>query len=54
MKGARISGFLLWDAPYAECRFLDELWPDYDEKMHLEDLTEYVRRKLIKGDEKDQ
>ncbi|MHA1888583.1 MAG: polyprenyl diphosphate synthase [Promethearchaeota archaeon] len=29
--GARISGFLLWDASYSEFRFRKELWPDYNE-----------------------
>lgn len=47
--GARISGFLLWDASYAEFRFRDELWPDYNEDMLLEDLKEYVRRNRRMG-----
>ncbi|MHA1620313.1 MAG: polyprenyl diphosphate synthase [Promethearchaeota archaeon] len=47
--GARISGFLLWDASYAEFRFRTDLWPDYDETMLLEDLKEYVRRNRRKG-----
>jgi tritrans,polycis-undecaprenyl-diphosphate synthase [geranylgeranyl-diphosphate specific] len=42
--GQRISGFLIWDSSYAEFRFRTDLWPDYDEKMILEDLKEYVRR----------
>ena len=47
--GARISGFLLWDASYAEFRFRKELWPDYNEEMLLEDLKEYIRRNRRKG-----
>ena len=47
--GARISGFLLWDSSYAEFRFRDELWPDYNEDMLLEDLKEYVRRNRRMG-----
>ena len=47
--GARISGFLLWDASYAEYRFRSDLWPDYNETMLLEDLKEYVRRNRRKG-----
>jgi undecaprenyl diphosphate synthase len=47
--GARISGFLLWDASYAEFRFRSDLWPDYDESMILDDLKEYIRRDRRKG-----
>ncbi len=47
--GARISGFLLWDASYAEFRFRNELWPDYSEKMLLEDLKIYIKRNRRKG-----
>ncbi|MHA1602685.1 MAG: polyprenyl diphosphate synthase, partial [Promethearchaeota archaeon] len=47
--GARISGFLLWDASYAEFRFRNELWPDYNKQMLLEDLKEYIRRNRRKG-----
>ncbi|MHA1795069.1 MAG: polyprenyl diphosphate synthase [Promethearchaeota archaeon] len=47
--GARISGFLLWDASYSEFRFRKELWPDYNEEMLLEDLKEYVKRNRRKG-----
>jgi tritrans,polycis-undecaprenyl-diphosphate synthase [geranylgeranyl-diphosphate specific] len=47
--GARISGFLLWDASYAEFLFRKELWPDYNEDMILEDLKEYIRRNRRKG-----
>jgi len=47
--GARISGFMLWDASYAEFRFRDEYWPDYNEEMLIEDLKEYLRRKRRMG-----
>ncbi|WP_457558123.1 polyprenyl diphosphate synthase [Candidatus Harpocratesius sp.] len=47
--GARISGFLLWDASYAEFCFRKELWPDYNDTMLLEDLKEYIRRNRRKG-----
>ena len=47
--GARISGFMLWDASYAEFRFRDEYWPDYNEEMLIEDLREYLRRKRRMG-----
>ncbi|WP_371802829.1 polyprenyl diphosphate synthase [Candidatus Lokiarchaeum ossiferum] len=47
--GARISGFLVWDSSYAEYRFRNELWPEYNEKMLLEDLIEYVKRNRRKG-----
>ncbi len=47
--GARISGFLLWDASYAEFRFREEYWPDYNEEMLIEDMKEYQRRKRRMG-----
>lgn len=47
--GARISGFLLWDASYAEFRFREELWPDYNEELLLEDLKIYIKRNRRKG-----
>lgn len=47
--GARISGFLLWDSSYAEFRFRNDLWPDYDKKMLLEDLKIYISRNRRKG-----
>ncbi|MFW9825556.1 MAG: polyprenyl diphosphate synthase [Candidatus Thorarchaeota archaeon] len=42
--GARISGFLLWDSSYAEFKFRNDLWPDYNKEMVLEDLVDYTRR----------
>ncbi|MHA1292346.1 MAG: polyprenyl diphosphate synthase [Promethearchaeota archaeon] len=48
--GARISGFLLWDSSYAEFRFRDDYWPDYNEEMLIEDLKEYINRNRRKGE----
>ncbi|MFX1392228.1 MAG: polyprenyl diphosphate synthase [Promethearchaeota archaeon] len=47
--GARISGFLLWDASYAEFKFRNEYWPEYNEELLLEDLKDYIRRNRRKG-----
>lgn len=47
--GARISGFLLWDASYAEFKFRSDLWPDYSREMVIEDLLDYVERNRRKG-----
>jgi len=47
--GARISGFLLWDASYAEFKFRTDLWPDYSKEMVLEDLQDYANRNRRKG-----
>ncbi len=47
--GARISGFLLWDASYAEFKFRTELWPDYNKEMVIEDIQDYVNRNRRKG-----
>ena len=47
--GARISGFLLWDASYAEFKFRNEFWPEYNEDLLLEDLKEYISRNRRKG-----
>ena len=47
--GARISGFLLWDASYAEFKFRTDLWPDYNREMVFEDLHEYANRNRRKG-----
>ena len=47
--GARISGFLLWDASYAEFKFRKDLWPDYNKEMILEDLQDYANRNRRKG-----
>ena len=47
--GARISGFLLWDASYAEFKFRADLWPDYSREMVIEDLKEFCNRVRRKG-----
>jgi len=47
--GARISGFLLWDASYAEFKFRADLWPDYSKEMIIEDLKEFSKRVRRKG-----
>lgn len=47
--GARISGFLLWDASYAEFKFRNEFWPDYNEELLLEDLEDFINRNRRKG-----
>lgn len=48
--GARISGFLLWDASYAEFKFRTDLWPDYNQDMVYEDLLDYTKRNRRKGE----
>jgi len=47
--GARISGFLLWDASYAEFKFRTDLWPDYNKEMIIEDIKDYLNRNRRKG-----
>ncbi len=47
--GARISGFLLWDSSYAEFKFREDLWPDYNKEMVIEDLEDYIRRNRRMG-----
>jgi len=47
--GARISGFLLWDASYAEFKFHKEFWPDYNKNMLIEDIKDYLNRKRRLG-----
>ncbi|MBY9009131.1 MAG: di-trans,poly-cis-decaprenylcistransferase [Candidatus Lokiarchaeota archaeon] len=47
--GARISGFLLWDASYAEFKFRSDLWPDYSREMVIEDLKDFSNRTRRKG-----
>ncbi|TXT59114.1 MAG: Tritrans,polycis-undecaprenyl-diphosphate synthase (geranylgeranyl-diphosphate specific) [Promethearchaeota archaeon] len=47
--GARLSGFLLWDCSYAEFKFHNTYWPDYSEKMLVDDIKEYVERNRRKG-----
>ncbi|MBN1213848.1 MAG: di-trans,poly-cis-decaprenylcistransferase [Candidatus Lokiarchaeota archaeon] len=47
--GARISGFLLWDASYSEFKFRNEYWPQYNEDLLYQDLQEYALRNRRKG-----
>jgi len=47
--GARISGFLLWDSSYAEFKFREDLWPDYNNEMVIEDLIDYTQRNRRMG-----
>ena len=47
--GARISGFLLWDSSYAEFKFREDLWPDYNKEMVIEDLIDYTQRNRRMG-----
>ncbi|MFW9874780.1 MAG: polyprenyl diphosphate synthase [Candidatus Thorarchaeota archaeon] len=47
--GARISGFLLWDSSYAEFKFRNELWPDYNKEMVIQDLFDYTKRNRRMG-----
>lgn len=47
--GARISGFLLWDSSYAEFKFRNEYWPDYNKDMLIEDMKDYLQRKRRHG-----
>lgn len=47
--GARISGFLLWDSSYAEFKFRNDFWPDYNKEMVIEDLEDYIQRNRRMG-----
>jgi undecaprenyl diphosphate synthase len=40
----RISNFLLWQGAYSELVFVDQLWPDFDEKVLYSAITEYQSR----------
>jgi len=40
----RISNFLLWQGAYSELLFVDQLWPDFDEKVLLSAILEYQGR----------
>lgn len=40
----RISNFLLWQSAYSELVFIDTLWPDVDEKVLADAVTEFARR----------
>lgn len=38
----RISNFLLWQLSYAELRFVDALWPDFDKHMFKDIVDDYL------------
>jgi undecaprenyl diphosphate synthase len=40
----RLSDFLLWECAYAELVFIDEFWPDFDERGFEAALAEFYRR----------
>jgi undecaprenyl diphosphate synthase len=42
--GCRLSGFMLWDASYAELIFHDILWPDYTPEQLEKDLDDFAKR----------
>lgn len=41
----RLSGFMPWQAAYAELYFTETLWPDFDEKELDEALANFAQRK---------
>jgi tritrans,polycis-undecaprenyl-diphosphate synthase [geranylgeranyl-diphosphate specific] len=47
--GARISGFCLWDASYAEFKFRNEYWPQYSAELLVSDLEEFIERNRRRG-----
>ena len=40
----RLSNFLLWQNAYSEFYFTSEYWPDYNEKLFEQAISEYQRR----------
>ncbi len=40
----RMSNFLLWQAAYAECVFIETCWPDFDAKDLARAVEEYSKR----------
>lgn len=40
----RFSNFLIWQAAYSELVFVDDFWPDFDEKIFIRVMEEYSRR----------
>ncbi len=42
--GCRLSGFMLWDASYAELIFHNTYWPDYSKEQLDADLEEFSQR----------
>ncbi len=41
---SRLSGFLLWQAAYAECVFVDPYWPEFRRVDFLRALRDFSRR----------
>jgi short-chain Z-isoprenyl diphosphate synthase len=41
---SRLSGFLLWQAAYAECVFVDPFWPAFRRVDFLRALRDFARR----------
>lgn len=41
---SRVSNFLLWQLAYSELVFTPTLWPDFDEDVFAEAVTEFNRR----------
>ncbi|MGM0480638.1 MAG: polyprenyl diphosphate synthase [Pseudomonadota bacterium] len=40
----RISNFLLWQAAYAELYFTPVLWPDFDDDVFVQAISEFAQR----------
>jgi len=40
----RFSNFLLWQGAYSELVFIDQYWPDFDERTFVDALEEYSAR----------
>src|SRR5690606_12822409 len=40
----RISNFMLWQMAYAELWFTDVFWPDFDEQLFSQAISEYQKR----------
>ena len=51
---ARLSNYLLWQAAYAEFWFTPVFWPDFDEDVLYEALSNYSQRKRKFGMTEDQ
>jgi len=45
----RLSNFLLWQLAYTELFFTDVLWPDFNEELFKEAISEYQHRKRRYG-----
>jgi len=46
----RLSDFLLWESAYAELRFTDRMWPDFDAADLAEAITDFRGRVRTFGD----